>query len=97
MAVWFSPNQRTEFSNVVTIFWDSFRAEFVDCFMAEFISVNDNPESCKKKNNNNKTKAKISRPSPDYFQGRVWLDLWPGMASLCKIFLCVIVGNFITC
>ena len=75
--------------------------------MAEFIAVNDNPESCKKKLNKiinkiinkikDKTKAEIYRLSPYYFQGRVWPDLWPGMASLCELFLCVIVGNFITC
>ena len=94
MVMWFSPNHGT-------IFRDSFRAEFEDCFMAEFIAVNDSLESCKKikiiKNNKNKTKAEISRPSPDYFQGRVWPDLWLVMASLCGLFLCVIIGNFITC
>ena len=37
--------------------------------MAKFIAVNDSFESCKKKQN--KTKARTSRLSPDYFQGRV--------------------------
>ena len=49
MAVWFSPNHGTEFSDVGTVFWDSFRAEFKDCFMAEFIAVNGSLESCNKK------------------------------------------------
>ena len=48
MAMWFSPNHETEFSDVGTIFRDCFRAEFEDCFMAEFIVVNDSLESCKK-------------------------------------------------
>ena len=48
MAVWFSPNHGTEFSNVGIIFRDSFRVEFEDCFMDEFIVVNDSLESCKK-------------------------------------------------
>ena len=48
MAMWFSPNHGTEFSDVETIFWDSFRAKFEDCFMVEFITVNDSLESCKK-------------------------------------------------
>ena len=65
--------------------------------MVEFIAVNDSLRSCNNNNNNNnnnnKTKAEISGLSLDYFQGRVWL----GMASLCELFLCVIVGNFITC
>ena len=51
----------------------------------------------KKINKINKTKAEIYGLSLDYFQGQVWLDLWPGMASLCGLFMCVIVGNFITC
>ena len=25
------------------------------------------------------------------------LSVWPGMAILCEIFLCVIAGNLITC
>ena len=41
----------------------------------------------------NKTKVEISGLGPDYFRERVW----PGMASLCGLFLCVIAGNFITC
>ena len=45
MAVWFSPNHGTKFSDVGTVF----RAEFEDCFMAEFIAVNNSLESCKKK------------------------------------------------
>ena len=40
-----------------------------------------------------KTKPEIFGLSPDYFQDQVW----PGMASLCELFLCVITGNFITC
>ena len=46
MAVWFNPNHGTELSNFGTIFWDSFRAESEDCFMAEFIAVNDSIEIC---------------------------------------------------
>ena len=46
MVVWFSPNHRIEFSNVGTVFRDSFRVEFEDCFMAEFIAINDNLEIC---------------------------------------------------
>ena len=41
MVVWFSPNHRTKFLDVGTVFQDSFRAEFEDCFMVEFIAVND--------------------------------------------------------
>ena len=41
MAVWFSPNHGTEFSNVGTVFHDSFQLEFEDSFIAEFIVVND--------------------------------------------------------
>ena len=48
MAVWFSPNHGTKFSNVGTVFRDNFQVEFEDYFMAEFIAVNDNPESYKK-------------------------------------------------
>ena len=48
MAVWFSPNHRIEFSDVRTVFWNSFQAEFEDCFMVEIIVVNDSLESCKK-------------------------------------------------
>ena len=48
MAVWFSLNHVTEFSDIGTVFRDSFRAEFEDCFMAEFITVNDSLESHKK-------------------------------------------------
>ena len=44
MAMWFNPNHGTGFLDVGTIFW----AEFEDCFMAEFIAMNDNLESCKK-------------------------------------------------
>ena len=46
MAVWFNPNQGTEFSDVGIVFRDSFRAEFEDCFMDEFIAINDNLEIC---------------------------------------------------
>ena len=42
MAVWFNPNHRTEFSDVRTVF----RAESEDCFMDEFIAVNDSIEIC---------------------------------------------------
>ena len=44
MAVWFSPNHGTEFSDVGTVFRNSFRAEFEEYFMAEFIFVNDSLE-----------------------------------------------------
>ena len=42
--------------------------------MAEFLGVNDSLESCTKNKNKinrkkNKTKAEISRLSPDYFRG----------------------------
>ena len=50
-----------------------------------------------KKKKTNKTKPGISRLSSDYFQGRVWLDLWHGMASWCGLFLCVVAGNLIAC
>ena len=50
MAMWFIPNHGTEFSNVGTIFLDSFWSEFENCFMAEFIAVNDSLEICKKVN-----------------------------------------------
>ena len=33
MVVWFKPNHGTEFSDVGTIFRDSFQAEFEDYFM----------------------------------------------------------------
>ena len=46
MAVWFSPNHGTEFSDAGTIFRDSFLAEFEDCFMVEIIAVNDSLEIC---------------------------------------------------
>ena len=46
--------------------------------MTEFIAVNDNLESCKKNKIKDKTRAKISRLSLNYFQGRVWSDLWSG-------------------
>ena len=41
--------------------------------------------------------AEISGLSSDYFQCRVWPDLWPGMASWCGLFLCVIAENLIAC
>ena len=44
MVMWFSPNHVIEFFNVGTIFW----VEFKDCFMAEFIAINESLESCKK-------------------------------------------------
>ena len=46
MAVWFSPNHGTEFSNIWTIFLDCFLANFEDCFMAKIIDVNDILEIC---------------------------------------------------
>ena len=46
MVVWFSPNHETKFSDVGTVFWDCFRAEFEDCFMVEFIAVNDSLKIC---------------------------------------------------
>ena len=46
MAVWFSPNHETEFLDVGTIFWNNFRVEFEDYFVAEFIYVNDSLEIC---------------------------------------------------
>ena len=51
MAIWFSPNHGTEFSDVGTIFQDCFRADFEDYFMTEFIVVNDSLEICLKKLN----------------------------------------------
>ena len=44
MAVWFSPNHGNEFSDIGTVFRDSFQAEFEDYFMVEFIAVNDSLE-----------------------------------------------------
>ena len=38
-----------------------------------------------------KTKVEISGLSSDYFQGRVWLDLWSGMASWCGLFVFVLL------
>ena len=49
MAVWFSPNHGTKFSDIGIVFQNSFWAEFEDCFMAEFIAINDSLEICKKK------------------------------------------------
>ena len=46
MVVLFSPNHGTEFSDVGTVFRDCFRAEFEDCFMDEFIAVNDSLKFC---------------------------------------------------
>ena len=46
MATWFSPNHGTKFSDVRIAFRDSFQAKFEDCFMAEFIVVNDSLEIC---------------------------------------------------
>ena len=40
------PNHGTEFSDVETVFWDSFWTEFEDCFMTEIIVVNDSLEIC---------------------------------------------------
>ena len=30
-----------------------------------------------------KKKTGLSGPSPDYFLGQAWPDLWPGMANVC--------------
>ena len=46
MSMWFSPNHGIEFSDIVIVFLDCFRAKFEDCFMAEFIAVNDSLEIC---------------------------------------------------
>ena len=46
MVVRFNPNHGTKFSDVETVFWDSFLTEFEDCFMDEFIAVNDSLEIC---------------------------------------------------
>ena len=46
MAVWFSLNHGIEFSDVRTVFRDSFLAKFEDYFMAEIIAVNDSLEIC---------------------------------------------------
>ena len=46
MAMWFSPNHRTEFSDIGTIFRDCFWVEFEDCFIAKFIVINDSLEIC---------------------------------------------------
>ena len=48
MAMWFSRKHGTEFSDVETVFRESFRAKLEDCFMAEFIAVNYNLEIYKK-------------------------------------------------
>ena len=29
------------------------------------------------------TKTGLSGPSPNYFLGQAWPDLWPGMANMC--------------
>ena len=29
------------------------------------------------------SKTRLFGLSPDYFRGQAWLDLWPGMASVC--------------
>ena len=42
----FSPNNGTEFSDIGTVFRDSFQMEFEDCFMTEFIAINDSLEIC---------------------------------------------------
>ena len=44
-----------------------------------------------------KAKTKISLLRLDFFQSRVWSELWSRMAILCEMFLCVISGNLITC
>ena len=46
MTAWFNPNRGTEFSNIGTVFWDNFWAEFEDCFMVEIIAVNDSLKIC---------------------------------------------------
>ena len=42
------------------------------------------------------TKVGISGQSL-LFSSQVWPDLWPEMANLCEMFLCVIAENLITC
>ena len=44
--MWFSPNHEIEFSDVGTVFRDSFRAKFEDYFMSKFIAVNDSLKIC---------------------------------------------------
>ena len=52
MAVWFNPNHMIEFLDVRTIFLEQL---FEDCFMAEFIVVNNSLERGKRKSKiNNK-------------------------------------------
>ena len=46
MVVWFSPNHGTKFLDIGIVFRDSFRAEFEDCFIVEFIAINDSLEIC---------------------------------------------------
>ena len=46
MALWFSLNHGTEFLDVGTVFRKSFQVEFEDCFMIEFIAINDSLEIC---------------------------------------------------
>ena len=41
-----SPTMRLSFRTLGLFFWDSFRAEFEDCFMDEFIGINDSLEIC---------------------------------------------------
>ena len=60
-----------------------FQDSFLAEFVAKFLVV--------------KTDNKISRLSLDFFLGRVWPELWAGMAILCEVVLCVIAGNLITC
>ena len=48
MALWFSPNHGTEFSDIGHCFSEQL---FEDCFMAEFIAIKDSLESCKNKLN----------------------------------------------
>ena len=46
MAVWFNPNHMIEVSDIRTIFLEQL---FEDCFMDEFIVVNDSLERGKKR------------------------------------------------
>ena len=46
MALWFSPNHGTEFSDIGTVFRDCFWAEFEDCFMVKIRAVNDSLKIC---------------------------------------------------
>ena len=46
MAMWFSPNHRTEFSDIGTVFRDSFWVDFEGCFMVDYVAIKDSLEIC---------------------------------------------------